>query len=86
MKSLCVSNFKAFKESFLLPLDGKSSLIYGENGSGKTSLFEAIKLFFFNERILKELIPSNIVGEERDNEVERVFSEYKRETDSKIVI
>lgn len=46
MKSLCVSNFKAFKESFLLPLDGKSSLIYGENGSGKTSLFEAIKLFF----------------------------------------
>lgn len=43
MKSLCVSNFKAFKKSFLLSLDGKSSLIYGENGSGKTSLFEAIK-------------------------------------------
>ena len=86
MKSLCVSNFKAFKKSFLLSLDGKSSLIYGENGSGKTSLFEAIKLFFFKERILKELIPSNMVGEERDNEVERVFSEYKREADSKIVI
>lgn len=86
MNSLCVSNFKAFKETFLLSLDGKSSLIYGENGSGKTSLFEAVKLFFFKERILKELIPSNMVGEERDNEVERVFSEYKREADSKMVI
>lgn len=86
MNSLCVSNFKAFKETFLLSLDGKSSLIYGENGSGKTSLFEAVKLFFFKERILKELIPSNMVGEERDNEVERVFSEYKRAADSEIDI
>lgn len=77
MNSLCVSNFKAFKETFLLSLDGKSSLIYGENGSGKTSLFEAVKLFFFKERILKELIPSNMVGEERDNEVERVFRNTK---------
>lgn len=33
-----LKNFKFFYDSFLFPLDGKHILLYGENGSGKSSI------------------------------------------------
>lgn len=33
-----LKNFKFFKEPFLFPVDGKHILLYGENGSGKSSI------------------------------------------------
>lgn len=33
-----LKNFKFFKESFPFPVDGKHVLLYGENGSGKSSI------------------------------------------------
>ena len=42
-----IKNFRAFYGTYQIDLHrtGKSLLIYGENGSGKTSLYNAIKLF-----------------------------------------
>ena len=42
-----IKNFKAFYGTYQIDLHkpGKNLLIYGENGSGKTSLYKAIKLF-----------------------------------------
>ena len=79
MNSIELDNFKAFKKSAKFPLDGKSVLIYGENGAGKTSLFEAIKFFYFRQRIMQERIMPNIVGEDRLAEEERVISDYKHD-------
>lgn len=45
MDSLLLHNFKAFKDNFTLNPNGDNVLIYGENGSGKSSLFEGIKLW-----------------------------------------
>jgi energy-coupling factor transporter ATP-binding protein EcfA2 len=40
-------NYRAFYgDSFCLETSGKNVLIYGENGSGKTSLFRGLKSFF----------------------------------------
>lgn len=39
IKSLKLSNFKFFKEEETIKLDGKHLLLYGENGSGKSSVF-----------------------------------------------
>jgi ABC-type lipoprotein export system ATPase subunit len=39
IKSLKLSNFKFFKEEETINLDGKHLLLYGENGSGKSSVF-----------------------------------------------
>ena len=42
-----IKNFKAFYGAYQLDLHkaGKNLLVYGENGSGKTSLYQALKRF-----------------------------------------
>lgn len=52
----CFKAFGAAKE-FLI-CDGtepRNLLVYGENGSGKSSLFEALRLFFYEDRLLDSL-------------------------------
>ena len=43
-----IKNFRAFYGTYQIDLHkaGKNLLIYGENGSGKTSLYKALELFF----------------------------------------
>lgn len=44
---ISIEGFRAFDEPFELNLDGgKSLLLYGENGSGKSSIYLALKRFF----------------------------------------
>ena len=42
-----IKNFKAFRGPDVIDLGekGQNLLLYGENGSGKTSLYEALKFF-----------------------------------------
>ena len=42
-----IKNFRAFYGMYQLDLHkaGKNLLVYGENGSGKTSLYQALKIF-----------------------------------------
>lgn len=88
---LKLENFKAFN-TFCLNLarnnggELKNAIIYGENGSGKTSIFEAVKLFYFKNRILEERIPSNVVGEERENQIQQIFDDYKNNITKNIIV
>ncbi len=43
-----IKNFRAFPKPYQIKLDnaGKNLLVYGENGSGKSSLYLALKYFF----------------------------------------
>ena len=43
-----IKNFKAFPKSYQIDLynAGKNLIVYGENGSGKSSLYLALKYFF----------------------------------------
>lgn len=44
---ISLQSFRAFDEAFELDLDGgKNLLLYGENGSGKSSIYLALKRFF----------------------------------------
>ena len=44
---ISLQNFRAFDEPFELDLDGgKNLLLHGENGSGKSSIYTALKRFF----------------------------------------
>lgn len=48
-----ISGFKAFPENFVLDLeDGKNLLLYGENGSGKSSIYYALHAVF--QSVLKD--------------------------------
>lgn len=46
IKSIELKNYKAFYGKHTIRIDGKNAFIYGENGSGKSSLYFALKDFF----------------------------------------
>ena len=53
-----IKNFRAFYGTYQIALTkkGKNLLVYGENGSGKSSLYMALKLFFASQYITRESI------------------------------
>lgn len=46
INSIEITNFKFFKQPFKLSVDRKNLLLYGENGSGKSSIYWAFYTFF----------------------------------------
>ncbi|MDR2809040.1 MAG: AAA family ATPase [Tannerellaceae bacterium] len=47
IKTIEIHNYKAFYgDKNVISVDGKNLFIYGENGSGKSSLYYALKDFF----------------------------------------
>lgn len=50
IKKIEINNFKAFYKKHTIDVDGKNLFIYGENGSGKSSLYYALKDFFQSSR------------------------------------
>lgn len=46
IKHITIENFKYFHESFPLDVDSKNLLVYGENGSGKSSIYWALYTVF----------------------------------------
>lgn len=46
INSIEITNFKFFKQPFKLKLSGKNLLMYGENGSGKSSIYWAFYTIF----------------------------------------
>lgn len=78
LKKIEISNFKAH-ESLLIELGEASSfLIYGENGSGKSSIYEAIKINYFKERVLDIAnLPADPA--QRRAKVDEVFNTYNKQ-------
>lgn len=58
MESLKVTKFKAFNDELSIHLDNKNLLLYGENGAGKSSLYEAIKIIFYHQKLESSIISS----------------------------
>ena len=59
IKNITINNYRAFYGEYKINLDGKNALIYGENGSGKSSLYFGLRDLFdasANEVILNENI------------------------------
>lgn len=46
IKTIEIENYKAFYGKYKINVAGKNLFIYGENGSGKSSLYYAVKDFF----------------------------------------
>src|SRR4051794_27685288 len=45
LHQIAIQNFKAFKEEEIIDFEGKNVLIFGNNGSGKSSLHYALHVF-----------------------------------------
>ena len=63
MKKLIIKNFKAYQNETTINFDNKNFLLYGENGAGKSSIYEALKIIFFYDRVA-----SNIESAETEEE------------------
>lgn len=84
MEKLEINHFKAFgsRIAFILSAQRKNLLLYGENGAGKTSVYEALKLLFFRERLLKGKITIGGSPEQRQNDEEAFYKEYLHKGDT----
>ena len=59
-----IKHFKGIEDSITIHLPNASNLLLcGENGSGKSSIFEALKMLFYRDRLLN--VPEELVGEDR---------------------
>lgn len=84
-------NYKAFYQSgednkIIIP-NGKSALIYGENGSGKSSIYEGLKQFFNSSDNTLEVIPSRHIAVSKtriENEGTDTQTEVSNEVSVKI--
>jgi len=83
MKQLTLENFKAFGSDKAVfgdtTTEGKpmNILCYGENGAGKSSIYEAIKYVFHKIRIENEKIPPHLEGVQRQNAERQILIDYR---------
>ena len=59
METLKVNKFKAHQGLEEIKFNQKNFLLYGDNGAGKSSIYEALKVIFYNDRL--ESVIKNIV-------------------------
>lgn len=48
IKSFKLSGFRGIRDSLTIDLDGRSILLYGDNGSGKSSISDAFEWFYYD--------------------------------------
>lgn len=60
MDTLELTNFNAFLSPISIKFEQKNALIYGENGSGKSSIYDAIKLWFHTQKIYDKDLDKNL--------------------------
>lgn len=77
INKLKLEHFKAFRDATEIVLDGKNVLVYGENGAGKSSLYQALKIIFHKKRIFEtEIAPTVTDPQDRRNAEKDVLDQY----------
>ena len=86
IKNISISGIRGAKSNVVLPLNGKSVVLYGDNGTGKSSISDAIEWFYTNrvehlssnsEIDLKDAIRNASL---KDEDVSDVSISYIKET------
>lgn len=82
MEKIEIDNFKAFNSRIaIIPTAAhKNMLIYGENGAGKTSLYEALLLTFYHEKLLRPHLSVGAQPEQRANEEKDFYNGFNHRT------
>jgi energy-coupling factor transporter ATP-binding protein EcfA2 len=76
-----IQNFRAFFGNYKLALsEGENLLVYGENGSGKSSLFKALNNFLSSSRNTGVSFTKNHHASQNDGSIKITFSEMDAAT------
>ena len=77
IKKITINNYKAYYRSRTIDIpQGKNVLIYGENGSGKTSLYKAVRFFMSSSVGDGSEFELNQFSRHTDGLIELVFADY----------
>lgn len=77
MESLTINKFKAFEDSFEILTNGqKNLLLCGENGAGKSSIFDALRYVFYHERMINAGIEPGDTPEEKSAKMQQNEESY----------
>lgn len=79
MQSLKLTNFKAHQNLDEVNLQGKNFLLFGDNGAGKSSLYEALKIVFYKER-LETIVKDTTTPEEQEEKIRELYREFNNKT------
>lgn len=80
MNSLQLENFKAFFSHTTIDFEGKNALIYGENGSGKSSIYEALRLWFYTEEIYNDRVDETLTDpSDIQNAKDEILASYNHQ-------
>ncbi len=63
-----LEKFKAFSNECKIDIKDKNLVVYGENGAGKSSIYEALKVIFFKDRLRQQIESANTQEEQEINE------------------
>lgn len=78
MEKLHLKDFKAFYGEFEIECPNKNNLLlFGENGSGKTSIFEAIRYVFYKDEI--EKVDSLMTQDDKNQKLEEIRRRYRND-------
>lgn len=78
LESLRLKNFRGFKEEAVIPISNITALI-GKNDAGKSSILEALEIFFNNSLVTCERDDLNKFTDQIDMEISCTFSELPEE-------
>ena len=76
IKNISITGLRGIKDSISLPLNEKSILLYGDNGTGKSSISDAIE-WFYTDRV------SHLSGSEIDLK-EALRNSHQKDSDTEI--
>jgi chromosome segregation ATPase len=83
IKNITITGIRGISESIFLPLNEKSVLLYGDNGTGKSSISDAIE-WFYNDKVshlsgseidLKEALRNS---NQKDSDISSISITYNR--------
>lgn len=77
INSLKLEHFKAFENSVDFQFAGKNVLVFGENGSGKTSVYDALKMAFFSDRLEAEEVKPSTTPEDAVELKRKMYDSYR---------
>ena len=84
MEYLSINKFKAFSEQLEIATPNRENvLMCGENGAGKSSIFDAIRYIFYYDKMMQEGVelgetPERKLAKMTQNEISYIY-EYIRE-------
>lgn len=82
MKNIKIEGFKAFNEPLELNIEEKNVLLYGENGAGKSSMFDAFKIIFLRDVLERRKIKPTSTPEEEVNIKNDLYSSFNNKKSS----